>query len=325
MCACDSPLDCPPVRAGADVVLLGAMDARVHAVRLSDGARLWDTQLGRIAIPSIHVFDGDTAVAGAGVKSRGRGVVALVNVADGSVGWTWNAPGTLKGPIDVTGSRVFCASIVGRGGEVTGIEPGRRRPLWRAPFDGWVTGVLVHEDSVFVPCMDHRLYCLDIVSGARRWSFAAHGLVYALPLVHRGALYFGAHDAVFYAVGLDGELLWRRELADRISGGAAADEGRIVFGGWDNHVRALDAATGEEQWAQDTGAPIVSTPLIANGRVYIGTDGGQLFSLDSHTGERLDIFPSSAPLDGEIKHAPLLAGQQLIVPAHDGAAYALTI
>jgi outer membrane protein assembly factor BamB len=199
------------VRAGVDVVLLGAMDASVHAVRLSDGARLWDTRLGRISIPSIHAFDADTAVAGAGVKSRGRGVVALVNVADGSVSWTWNAPGTVKGPIDVTGSR------------------------------------------------------------------------------------------------------------------AAADERRIVFGGWDNHVRALDATTGEEQWAQDTGAPIVCTPLIVNGRVYIGTDGGQLFSLDSHTGERLDIFPSSAPLDGEIKHAPLLAGQQLIVPAHDGAAYALTI
>ena len=97
VCACDSPLDCPPVRAGEDVVLLGAMDARVHAVRLSDGARLWDTRIARLSIPAIHLADDRTVVAAAGVKARARGLLAGLHIADGAVDWTWNAPGTVPG------------------------------------------------------------------------------------------------------------------------------------------------------------------------------------------------------------------------------------
>jgi outer membrane protein assembly factor BamB len=326
VCACDAPIDCTPARLDDDVVLIGAMDSRVHALRLEDGVRLWETRVGRLSIPSIVCPDERTIVTAAGVKAHGRGVVAILNPADGAVEWTWNAPGTVIGPLGTSGTRVLCTSRVQRNGEVTCIECRARRPVvWRAPLEGWPSGVRLHQDVVFAPCMDHRMYCLDVETGERRWTFEAKGLICALPLVHRRMLYFGAHDGVFYALSPDGALLWRAELADRVSGEAAAEADLVIFGGWDNHVRALHAETGEEVWSFDAGAPIVATPVVVDGTVYIGTDGGQLLSLDSRSGQRLDVFPRGDALEREIKTAPLVAGDQLIVGSHDGGVFALRL
>jgi outer membrane protein assembly factor BamB len=181
------------------------------------------------------------------------------------------------------------------------------------------------EASVFAPSMDHHLYCLDSASGDVRWSFTAHGLVTALPLIHGGSVYFGAHDAVFHALDRDGRPIWRAELADRMTGGAAAFEDSIIFGGWDGHVRALDAATGAERWAHDALAPIVATPLVVDDHVYIGTDGGRLLSLDARTGTAAGVFPPGEPLLREIKTRPILGDHRLLFGAYDGGAYAVRV
>ena len=307
--------------ASPDVVVFGAMDARVHAVRLADGVRIWDTRLPRLSITSVRVLPDGAILAGVSVKSRGRGMLATLSAADGTVQWTWNAAGMLQGAVAAAGTRLVCASLVQRASEVACVARGSRRPLWRTAFDDWVFGVLVHEDMVFAPCADNRMHCLDLATGERLRTFAAHHLVCALPLIHDSALYFGAHDAVFYAYELNGGLRWRVELADRMSGAAAAAGDLVVFGGWDGFVRALDARSGEERWAHDAGAPIVATPAAGGGIIYIGTDGGRLLALDATSGALLDMFPSHQPLGGEIKTRPLLTPRGIVVTAHDGAGY----
>jgi outer membrane protein assembly factor BamB len=325
VCACDAPLACDAVLAAPDTIVLGAMDAKVHGVRLEDGARLWETHLPRLHIVSLQVLSDGAILAGVSVKAKGKGALVVLSPSDGTVQWTWNAAGMLQGGVAAAGSRLFSAAVVQRKGEVACVERGARRALWRTPFDDWVFGVLVHDDLVLAPCADNRMHCLDLATGARRCTFGAQRLVCALPLIHDGAVYFGAHDAVFYAFELDGALRWRAELADRMSGAAAAAGDAVVFGGWDGCVRALDARTGAERWSHDAGAPIVAAPLVAAGTVYIGTDGGQLLALDPVSGTVVDTFPSREPLGGEIKTRPLLTPRGLVVTSHDGAAYLLKL
>ena len=323
VCACDAPIACDAVLAAPDVVVLGALDARVHGVRLADGSRLWETQLPRLHIVSLQILSDGAILAGVSVRARGCGALVVLSPSEGTVQWTWNAKGMLHGAIAAAGTRLVCAAIRQRAGEVACVERGARRALWRTAFDGWVYGVLVQDDMVFAPCSDDGLHCLDLATGERRWTFATHGLVCARPLIHEATVYFGAHDAVFYALDIDGRLRWRTELADRMSGAAAAVGELIVFGGWDAHVRALDARSGEERWAYDAGAPIVATPLVVDRTVYIGTDGGQLLAIDAERGDLMDCFPRGEPLGREIKTRPLLTPRGLVVTSHDGAAYLL--
>jgi outer membrane protein assembly factor BamB len=62
-----------------------------------------------------------------------------------------------------------------------------------------------------------------------------------------------------------------------------------------------------------------------DGTLYIGTDGGQLLSLDSRNGRLVDVFPRGEPLEREIKKAPLVTDGRLVVATHNGAVFALTI
>ncbi|MFT5290993.1 MAG: outer membrane protein assembly factor BamB, partial [Planctomycetota bacterium] len=52
--------------------------------------------------------------------------------------------------------------------------------------------------------------------------------------------------------------------------------GLVVAADFSGFVYCLDALTGEEYWVHDTKGHIWSSPLIADGRVYIGNEDGFL-------------------------------------------------
>lgn len=327
VCACDAPVACEPVRVSESAVVFGSMDAVVHAIRLQDGVRIWETRLPRLSIASLTVLDDGAILAAVGVKARGRGTLTTLNPQNGDVTWTWNAPGTISGAVAVSGTRLICGTFFRRAGEVTCIERGARRPAWRTSFDGWVTGALVHGDCVYAPCMDDRMHCLDLATGERRWSFAARGLVCALPLVHQDTLYFGAHDGLFYAIDLHGRLIWRTELADRVTGSAAVWDRAIIFGGWDGRVRGTRARRRVRPGC------VVARCWRANRGHTAGAEWTCLHrhrrrsAVESRCGGRpsLSTFPPGQPLTREIKTRPLVADGRLLVGSYDGGAYALRL
>ncbi|MPZ97487.1 MAG: PQQ-binding-like beta-propeller repeat protein, partial [Propionibacteriales bacterium] len=61
----------------------------------------------------------------------------------------------------------------------------------------------------------------------------------------------------------------------------------------------LSAETLRAAWQTQAGSPVVfSSPVIEDGRAYVGTDSGQLLALDVETGERLWSFGTSEALRG---------------------------
>lgn len=68
---------------------------------------------------------------------------------------------------------------------------------------------------------------------------------------------------------------------DVVNRGAAYDGGRLFFNTLDGQTIALDAATGHEIWRTklaeiNKGETITMAPLVAEGRVLVGTSGGEL-------------------------------------------------
>ncbi|HET8619016.1 MAG TPA: PQQ-binding-like beta-propeller repeat protein [Acidimicrobiales bacterium] len=71
-----------------------------------------------------------------------------------------------------------------------------------------------------------------------------------------------------------------------VSGTPLVSGGTVWFGDWTGHVRALDAATGDELWAQDLHNNYIGGSLVLDGdRVYAGTFDGRVVALDRETGE----------------------------------------
>ncbi len=64
--------------------------------------------------------------------------------------------------------------------------------------------------------------------------------------------------------------------------------GRAYFGSSvDGRVYCLDLATGREEWTFFTDGPIRLAPMIAGGKIYVGSDDGHAYCLDAATGAQV--------------------------------------
>ena len=67
----------------------------------------------------------------------------------------------------------------------------------------------------------------------------------------------------------------------------AVANGVVYVGSDDGNVYALNAATGARLWSYTTGAYVESSPAVANGVVYVGSDDGNVYALNAATGAKL--------------------------------------
>ena len=61
---------------------------------------------------------------------------------------------------------------------------------------------------------------------------------------------------------------------------------RVVFGASSGEITILDVATGEMRWQFETGSSVVASPAIAEGRLVIGTEDGQMYAFAPAGGTR---------------------------------------
>ena len=56
--------------------------------------------------------------------------------------------------------------------------------------------------------------------------------------------------------------------------------GAVVYvGSDDQHLYALDAATGAKRWSFGTGGGLEAAPTVAGGAVYVGSKDGSLYAV----------------------------------------------
>ena len=81
-----------------------------------------------------------------------------------------------------------------------------------------------------------------------------------------------------------GDRVWRTDVTGGdFRGGITVADGRVYAGNWDHNLYCFDAegngdGTTDLIWSYQTGNRIsVSTPAVADGKVYVGSSDGYLF------------------------------------------------
>ena len=81
-----------------------------------------------------------------------------------------------------------------------------------------------------------------------------------------------------------GGLVWSYdEIGSSVSTVAIAD-GLVYAAGFDGRLHCLDAETGKCYWVHEAGGPIWGSPLVADGKVYLGTGKSTLWVLAAGQG-----------------------------------------
>jgi outer membrane protein assembly factor BamB len=175
----------------------------------------------------------------------------------------------------------------------------------------------------FIAGCDAILRAIRVTDGTEIYRLESGAYTGASPVIDANRAYFGTFNNEVLAFDLERKRrIWRYAPEDRqfpFYSSAAISSGRMVLGGRDKFVHALDINSGKPFWTFATRARVDSSPVIAAGRVYIGSSDGRLYVLDLETGKKLSEFDAGSA----ITTSPAIAGGRIVVGSQDGVIYAL--
>ena len=121
---------------------------------------------------------------------------------------------------------------------------------------------------------------------------------------------------------MTGKEKWNFATGDRMwSSSPAVANGVVYFGSDDKNLYAIDAVTGKEKWRFATGDRVWSSPAVANGIVYVGSRDNNLYAIDAVTGKERWRFATGDWVDS----SPAVANGIIYVGSNDKNLYAIGV
>jgi outer membrane protein assembly factor BamB len=227
-----------------------------------------------------------------------------------SVGIAGAAVAVLVAPHAIAGQTAMFRGGGDHAGVYASAPPSLQTLVWKFKTEGRViSSPLVVGDAVYVGSTDGALYAINRADGTQRWKFETRGPVNSSPAFRDGVVYVGSLDGNLYAVdaasgterwtfatqgerrftapGIHGAIPRTERMPDPfdvfLSSPAIADN-TVYFGSGDQHVYALDAATGAQKWTFSTGDVVHASPAVVDGVVYIGSWDRNLYAIDAQSG-----------------------------------------
>ncbi|RJP78425.1 MAG: T9SS C-terminal target domain-containing protein [Candidatus Zixiibacteriota bacterium] len=311
----ESPVYASPVMA-AGRVYVGTADARLVCLDAATGATLWQQMLGSWS-------EGAPAVAGGRIYlGASDHKVYCFDAVTGAP--LWQA---------VTGSWVESSPLVfqdqvyvgGMDHRFRAYQAATGNPVFSLVTDGDVrTAPSTDGQNVFFSGDDEMIHALT-PAGAPLWTVTAPGAVYSAPVAAEGKVVFGSianggglsFNRLTAVSSTTGAVVWQRDFGpmDFRYAAPAVGYGAVYTAGFQGSVSAYDLDDGAPLWTRSLGDwALLSSPALANGALYLGSNEGKVYVLDAFTGAVLDW----APAGGFVESSPAVAGGRLVVGSADG-------
>lgn len=236
-----------------------------------------------------------------------------LNFDTDSVEWRWeySLPAPSHSSPAVTADKIIVACCSANNDSVIAINRDDGTKIW-----GNAVGVVgraspvISEDTVFITCAQvvdkksvTKIVAMSINDGTIFWnktlgtpSSSYSNVADSTPAVYNGVLYAASADGTIYALDtVNGTTLWSKEIykvplfSDSIlQSSPAYAENQVYVGTPAGLIYALDASTGNPSWSYETfpiwtAAPVLGSPAVSNGLVFIADENGVLYSLGRFT------------------------------------------
>lgn len=294
-------------------VFIGSQKGELVALNLDNGQVYWKYSTGAAIGESSPAYsDGLVYIADL------NGWINALNASDGRKLWAFKTNGEIKSSPVVTGDRVLIGSydqhlycLSTRNGSL----------LWKFRTEGPVHATpSISNGIAFIAGCDEFFRAIRISDGKEVFNVSSGAYTGASPALSGEAAYYGTFDNEVLMVNLkDRSVGWRYQDPVRkfpFYSSAAVFQDRIVLGGRDKMVHALNPA-GKGVWTFATRARVESSPAIAGGRVFVGSNDGRFYVLNLNTGAKLWEFNAGAPLSA----SPAIGRGRIVIGSQDGRLY----
>jgi len=112
---------------------------------------------------------------------------------------------------------------------------------------------------------------------------------------------------------------WTYTTSGNVYSSPAVADGMVFVGSNDGNVYALDQHTGAHIWNYSTGSAVMSSPAVADGKVYVGSNDSKVYALDQYTGAHIWNYTTG----DWITSSPAVADGKVFVGSFDGKVYCL--
>ncbi|MCK5396592.1 MAG: PQQ-like beta-propeller repeat protein, partial [Gammaproteobacteria bacterium] len=114
-----------------------------------------------------------------------------------------------------------------------------------------------------------------------------------------------SHTAVYDSAGPTrlDTLDWKYTAPDKTYSSPMVANGTVYLGSNDKHLYAIDQKTGQKKWRFKTGGNIEATPATANGIVYIGSWDKNMYAIKDGT----QALVWKQKTKGPISSSPIIA------------------
>jgi outer membrane protein assembly factor BamB len=200
---------------------------------------------------------------------------------------------------------------------------------WSTPAVGKVGGI----DMVVSAQGDGWVRGYEALSGKKLWEFDTNpkdsvwprtrNEVIATPVVYRDRVYIangqdpehGEGVGHFYAIDATKRgdittsgLVFHFDKIRRSVSTAAIADGLVYISDFSGFLHCLDANTGQEYWVHDTFAAIWGSPMVIDGKVYLGDEDGDIVILQAGKTEKViaeinmgsSVYATPVPANGAL-------------------------
>jgi outer membrane protein assembly factor BamB len=136
----------------------------------------------------------------------------------------------------------------------------------------------------------------DVTRTAKLWSYdKIHRSISTVSITPDGLLLVGDFSGYLHCLDAEtGQVYWTHDLKAHMWGSTLVADGKVYCGDEDGDLLVLEASRTKKVLSEmNLGAPIYSTPVVANGVLYIASNT-HLFAFRSHPSEGSDHFPTTA-------------------------------
>jgi outer membrane protein assembly factor BamB len=90
--------------------------------------------------------------------------------------------------------------------------------------------------------------------------------------------------------------LWKFQTGDRITSSPLLAEGKVYFGSDDHNLYAVDIDSGKQEWSFTADSPIRSNPKLDGASIIFQSHSGTVYRLDADTGKPQWSVPAAEPI-----------------------------
>jgi outer membrane protein assembly factor BamB len=347
------------IQYGDGKVFPGSFESHQMALDAKTGEILWDTETTGAMLFSGSYYDG-RFIRGGTHDNR----VYCFNASTGEISWTFDAE--TEGGYFCVGPAVAYERVymLNKDGTLYSLDINNGDKVWTytgpgflmfpgnpTVADGKVYATTGQSASYTVEMGESEFACLDAYTGELIWklpteSFApresvaiAYGTIYMIPgnvttavdsisgdeydtLDEVWALRsepwpMWRHDPEHTAAGQVGPanltLRWKFTTGGGVVSSPSVAYGRVYFGSQDKNVYCVDARNSKLLWRFETEARIKSSPAVVDGKVYIGPDDGNVYCLDAYNGNLIWKRDAGGYIEAHFSAAVQLRSSPMVV------------